>query len=198
MIETSRLTLRPPRLADLDGFAAFYMGDRAGFVGGPVASRDDAWRIFAALAGHWHLRGWGPWAVAMDGRAIGHCGPWWPDGGVAPELGWALWDEALEGRGLMREAAAAARADAWARGVGGLVSYVHPQNARSRDLARRLGARRDPAALATEPGLEVWRHPEPGTRPEPGTHPVTGPHPATGPRLDSRRPAPEPRPEARP
>ena len=164
-LQTRRLVLRPPVLADLDGFAAFYGQSRASFVGGPLPRREDAWRVFAALAGMWHLRGWGPFVIERGGEAIGHCGPWWPAGGPEPELGWALWLPALEGRGLMFEAADAARRHAWdALGLASLVSYVHPSNARSVTLARRLGAVLDPAAEGTEPGIGVWRHPAPGAR----------------------------------
>ena len=36
VLETPRLILRAPRLADFDGFAAYQASDRARFTGGPV------------------------------------------------------------------------------------------------------------------------------------------------------------------
>ena len=163
-LQTRRLILRPPALPDLDGFAAFYGQSRASFVGGPLPRREDAWRVFAALAGMWHLRGWGPFVIVHDENPIGHGGPWWPADGAEPEIGWALWCPGMEGAGMMQEAIETARYHAQTTlGLPRLVSYIHPSNIRSLSLARRLGAHHDPATLGTEPGIQVWRHPAPGT-----------------------------------
>lgn len=166
VLTTPRLTLRPPAMADFEGFAAFLSTERSRFVGGPGADRNASWRAFAHLAGMWHLRGYGPFAVVLDGEAIGMAGPWHPIGIPEPELSYTLWSGAHEGRGLMAEAMAEAVRWSWAQGLPTLVSYIDPANARSIALARRLGAALDPAAEPAEPGVHVYRHPAPSARPE--------------------------------
>ena len=165
VLETERLTLRAPAPQDWPAFAAFYATDRAQFVGGPVDARK-AWRAFGHVIGHWVLRGFGSFIVARRGSdaAIGLVGPWFPEGWPEREIGWTLWDTALQGTGIAHEAAAAARAHAFRElGWQTAVSYVDPANARSIALATRLGAVRDTAA-PTPDGDDtlVFRHPGPG------------------------------------
>jgi len=144
-LETERLLLRPFRDTDIDAYAAMcadpdvmrYVGDRG------VLSRDDASRQMAMLVGHWHLRGFGMWAV--DERAtntfIGRVGLHSPDGWPDREVAWALarphWS-----RGFALEAARAALGHAfgplqWPRAI----SVIDPENLRSVRLAERLGER---------------------------------------------------------
>ncbi len=163
-LTTERLAMRPPEMDDFEGFAAFIASERSRFVGGPGRDRDVTWRAFAHLAGMWHLRGYGPFVVLLDGAAIGMAGPWRPVTIPEPELSYTLWSGAHEGRGLMTEAAAAAVRWSWARGLPSLVSYIDPANAPSIALARRLGAALDPAAEPSEPGVHVYRHPAPAAR----------------------------------
>ncbi len=61
-IESDRLTLRPVLDTDLVPYANFYASEGSRFVGGPC-SREETWRKLATIAGHWHLRGYGPWAL---------------------------------------------------------------------------------------------------------------------------------------
>jgi RimJ/RimL family protein N-acetyltransferase len=162
---TERLVLRAPTLGDLPAWTAFAGSDRARFVGGPIDA-GKAWRAFAHVAGMWALLGLGTFVFApreAPGTPLGMAGPWRPVDWPEPEIGWTLWSEAAEGRGLAAEAAAAARAYAfrdlgWSTGV----SYIHPDNARSIRLAERLGARLDRDALhpSDDPCL-VYRHPGP-------------------------------------
>ena len=167
VLTTERLVLRPPAMEEFEGFAAFLASPRSRFVGGPGRDRDVTWRAFAHLAGMWHLRGYGPFVLLLEGCAIGMAGPWRPVTIPEPEMAWTLWSEAHEGRGLMAEAVAEAVRWSWegAR-LPSLVSYIHPANARSVALAARLGAAHDPAAEPSEPGVRVYRHPAPAARPE--------------------------------
>ena len=57
VIETERLLLRPPTMADFDAYAA-YVADPEGmaFIGG-AQSRPVAWRSFMAYAGAWAITG---------------------------------------------------------------------------------------------------------------------------------------------
>jgi len=164
VIEADRFTLRVPGPQDFERFAAFFGSGRARFVGGPVG-RDQAWRVLGTVIGHWSLRGWGPFALVPRGETVaaGSVGPWFPEGWPEPEIGWMLWDARLEGCGLMRDAALAARRHAYGDlGWTTAVSYIAPDNTRSRTLAERLGAWPDPDAARHDgdPHL-VYRHPGP-------------------------------------
>ena len=163
VLTTERLTLRAPRLADFEPYAAFFASPRSVHEGGPM-SRFDSWREFATGIGGWTLRGYGVWSIEdrTSRTYLGETGIFHPDYYPEPELGWTLTPEA-EGKGIAREAALAARG--WAYGVAGiatLVSYIAPANARSIRLAERLGAR--PDADAAQPDNDpclVYRHPAP-------------------------------------
>ena len=164
VFHTDRLVLRAPQPSDVGPWTAFVTSERARFIGGPAEDANRAWRIFATIAGHWALRGWGSFVFCdrATGRPVGHCGPWQPEGWPEPEIAWCVWDPAAEGRGLAFEAARAAIAHAfrdlrWPTAV----SYVEPGNARSIRLAGRLGALREEAAPRIAPGDLVFRHPRP-------------------------------------
>src|SRR6266705_1015765 len=144
-LETARLRLRHFRAADLEPYAALcadaevmrYVGDRS------VLSREDGWRQMAMLAGHWHLRGFGMWAVEERTTAtfLGRVGLHFPDGWPDREVAWAL-ARPYWGKGLAFEATRAALAHAfeslrWERAISPIAS-VNPRSAR---LAVRLGER---------------------------------------------------------
>lgn len=146
-LETDRLLLRPFRDTDIDAYAAMcadpevmrYVGDR-----GPLC-RDDAWRQMAMLVGHWHLRGFGMWAVEERATQtfIGRVGLHFPDGWPDREVAWAL-ARPYWGKGYALEAARAVLAQAfgllqWPRAV----SLIDPANRPSIRLAERLGERFD-------------------------------------------------------
>jgi RimJ/RimL family protein N-acetyltransferase len=155
VLETERLRLRAPGLADLPAWHAIFTTDRAVHLDGPF-DRDDSFTAFAASLGTWLLRGHGVWAVEprTGGGAVGFVLVGFEPGDREPELGFLFTAEG-EGRGYAFEAAQAARA--WALQtlrLPSLVSYIAPENARSRALAARLGARPDGQAC----GCTVWRH----------------------------------------
>ncbi|MDO5630660.1 MAG: GNAT family N-acetyltransferase [Paracoccus sp. (in: a-proteobacteria)] len=145
VLETERLILRGPRLADFDAVAAFYADPRSKPVGGPM-KRDQAWSEFAANAGQWLLRGYGFWEIEHreTGQTIGRAGIYHSDNWPEPELGWMLYGNGQEGRGIAQEAATAAR-NAAARlfGITRPISSIETGNHRSIRLAERMGARPD-------------------------------------------------------
>ncbi len=116
VIETDRLTLRGHRLDDFDALAAMW-GDPevARFIGGKPSTREESWARLLRYAGHWHLLGFGYWAVELkeDARFVGDVGfaNWQRD--ITPSLtgmpegGW-VFSSGAHGRGVASEAVQAA------------------------------------------------------------------------------------------
>lgn len=165
-LQTERLILRRPEPGDYGVFRSFMMSDRSKGIGGPKIV-GPTWRAFAAELGHWEMLGYGMWAVTIrgDNDAVGLVGPWTPEDWPETEIGWMIFDEAVEGTGVAFEAAKAAIAHAYdALNWRTAVSYIAPGNDRSIKLAEKLGAKLD--VMATVPDPEdpclVYRHPQPG------------------------------------
>jgi RimJ/RimL family protein N-acetyltransferase len=155
VLETPRLRLRVPLLADFDAWAQVFTTEVSRFMDGPY-DRDDAFTDFAASVGTWLLRGHGPLTIKdkATGAALGFVLIGFEPGDLEPELGWFLLPGA-EGRGIAAEAATALRAHAFGPlGMTRLVSYIDPANTRSRALAARLGA--VPEGMVD--GSEAWVH----------------------------------------
>lgn len=159
-LETDRLILRAMSFTDWPDYCAMMMSERAVHMGGPFTLAG-AWGMFCADAAQWSLFGFG--ALMIDEKSTGRCvgqvgindGPLFPE----QELGWLLYAGA-EGHGIATEAARAMRQ--WAfdmRGLKTLVSYIAPENHRSINLARRLGALPDHDARRPDPDDIVFRHP---------------------------------------
>jgi RimJ/RimL family protein N-acetyltransferase len=163
ILETERLTLRPWRQSDFEPFADFYSDpETAVFVGG-TCGRNDAWRRMATYVGHWHLRGYGFWALEdkSTGGFVGYAGLWFPEGGPEPEVGWGLLKVA-HGRGFATEAALRARAYGYSVvGLKTLISFVDLRNLPSRKVAERMGARQEGTAMLFGSEAGIFRHPPP-------------------------------------
>jgi RimJ/RimL family protein N-acetyltransferase len=165
VLETERLTLRAPQGSDWPHWHSFMHSDRARFIGGGAGQKPaDLWRAFGHVIGHWAMRDYGMFVFSFKGddTPLGLAGPWCPEGWPEREIGWAAWSAAVEGKGLVAEAARAARRHAFGTlGWDTAVSYIDPDNARSIALAERLGATRDRTARMPhwdKPCL-VYRHP---------------------------------------
>lgn len=162
-LTTERLILRSLAPQDFEPLAEFFaIKERSWGFGGPK-HRNDAWRWFSAAIGHWHLQGMGYWAIAAKDApdaALGITGIWNPEGWPEPELGWVAFAGA-EGRGIMAEAATAARLHAYtAGGMGALCSLIFPGNDRSIRLAERLGCTHERDVETPSFGTEhLYRHP---------------------------------------
>ena len=159
VLETPRLRLRGLEETDLDAFAAM-VGDPAvvRHLGTPPFDRNGAWRKMALLAGHWHFRGYGMWAVVerASGRFVGRVGLWNPEGWPGLEVGWILPREQW-GRGFATEAAEAALRFAFERvGAERVISVIHPENARSIRVAKRLGERFERRDTVGAVGVSIY------------------------------------------
>jgi RimJ/RimL family protein N-acetyltransferase len=132
---------------------------RVRYMGGPfdIAA---AWGMFCADHAQWDLFGVGALMIEdrQTGQTLGqvgiNAGPLFPE----HELGWLVY-AASEGKGIAFEAATALRN--WAiveKRLPTLVSYVDPENMRSRSLAERLGAFQDETAEKQNETDIVFRH----------------------------------------
>ncbi len=156
VIETERLRLRAPRLADFGIWAEIACGPEGAHLGGPF-TRETAFTDFAAVVAMWLLRGHGLWTVEQrpGGDPLGFVLIGFEPGDQAPELGY-LFRASARGQGYAAEAARAARDHGFGpMGLPELVSYVAPENTRSIRLAERLGAR---PGNPLKDGTTVWHH----------------------------------------
>jgi ribosomal-protein-alanine N-acetyltransferase len=166
-LETERLLLRDFEERDLDDYAAFTAdAEVMRYMGRGPFSREEAWREMAFFAGHFVFRGYTHWALELreTGELVGRCGPYYPEGWPALEVGWLL-GRSHWGNGYASEAAAAAVDYAWRElRPQRLVSLVAPGNERSARVARRLGAtRKETTRVLGQFDVEVFEYPRPAS-----------------------------------
>ena len=142
-LETERLLLRMWREDDdFEAYAKICADPEVmRFLGGKVLNRMDAWRNMATMIGHWHLRGYGHWAVVEKAsrRFIGRIGFMNPEGWPGFELGWTLARHA-QGKGYATEGARRALEYAFTEmDRDHVISLINPLNAASIRVAERLG-----------------------------------------------------------
>jgi RimJ/RimL family protein N-acetyltransferase len=160
-LETDRLILRPPAMADFEAWCAFSADEEAArYIGGPM-NPAQVWRSMMTIAGSWSLEGFSMFSVIEkeSGRWIGRLGPWRPHGWPGPEVGWGIIRDCW-GRGYATEGAAAAMDFAFDQlGWDEVVHTIEPINANSQAVARRLGSSilrqaRLPAPMDVQ--VDVW------------------------------------------
>jgi RimJ/RimL family protein N-acetyltransferase len=141
-LETERLTLRMFREEDFEEYAVFCADPEVmRFLGGKTFNRLEAWRHMAFMVGHWHLRGYGPWAVIekSTGKLVGRIGFMNPAEWPGFELGWTLGRE-FWGRGYATEGARRALEYGFNElDRKHIISLIHPDNKNSISVAERLG-----------------------------------------------------------
>ena len=163
ILTTNRLVLRGLQASDWDAYALMNADPAVrDWLGGNLLSREQSWTQMETFLGQWALRGYGVFAVEVDGTLAGRVGILQMPERPEPELAWTL-AAPFWGRGLATEAAAEARKWAFARfGWNRLVSYILPSNARSRRVAEKLGAVREGRIELRGFISDVWVHPAPG------------------------------------
>lgn len=157
-IMTGRLHLRQPQAGDLPAYTAYCASPRSHFVRGPFTA-PQAFEKFAAIIGHWTLRGYGRYIITLDGAPIGHVGPSAVDGPELPEMTWSLWSGAVEGQGYATEAAQAVCQHLLGdQGWREMIIHVLPENRGSVRIAEQIGARKsDDPAPDWYPGSVCYR-----------------------------------------
>jgi RimJ/RimL family protein N-acetyltransferase len=141
-LETERLLLREWHGSDFDAYAEICSDSEVmRYLGGKPFTRLEAWRQMAFLIGHWHLRGFGHWAVEEkeSGRLIGRMGFLDPEGWPGFEIGWTL-GRASWGKGYATEGARVALEYAFTEmDREHVISLIQPANLPSIAVAERLG-----------------------------------------------------------
>ncbi|MCU0949790.1 MAG: GNAT family N-acetyltransferase [Burkholderiaceae bacterium] len=160
-LATARLRLRFPIEADAAALHAYYGdADSVRYTTRRAFTEAETWRAVAGMAGHWALRGYGPYTVTArdDGRVLGVCGPWFPGDWPEPEIKWALLP-AARGRGIAREAAHAVRTmlDAHLPALQP-ISLILDGNAASIAVAQAVGAQRERTLMFRDAPAAVYRH----------------------------------------
>lgn len=164
VIETDRLLMRLPKASDLAAVEAFRTSRRSVGVGGPYEP-GTSFHYMSAVIGQWQLRGYGRWIVAdkETDQALGLVGIYHPEDWPEPEIGWSLYAQEAEGRGIAQEAALASRDYAYKTlGWNRIVSLIMPDNARSIALAERMSCQKTTRYdHPTYGALDIWVHAAP-------------------------------------
>ncbi|MDQ1521365.1 MAG: hypothetical protein QOI55_2438 [Actinomycetota bacterium] len=145
VLQTERLLLRAFTADDFEPFAKVVADlEVVRYIdqGEPI-SREECWRGMALFLGHWHLRGYGWWAVEdrSTGDFLGRIGLYQPEGWPGIEIGWLLARD-VWGAGLATEGALAALNFAFdVVGASHVISLIDPRNTRSIRVAEKIGER---------------------------------------------------------
>ncbi len=161
-IETARLLLRTPTLAEFEPWCAMMADEEtARYIGG-VQAPSVVWRGICTMAGSWALEGFAMFSVfeKSSGDWIGRIGPWHPRQWPGTEVGWTLLKSAT-GKGYAVEAATASMDYAVdVLGWDDIIHCIDSRNLASQAVAQRLGSTnrgpcRMPPPYQNEP-VEVW------------------------------------------
>ncbi len=160
-IETNRLLLRGWQENDYACLLDIFTDEETSRYLGGIKTEWQTWRHMASFYGHWHLRGYAPFAIERkeDRKMIGYAGPWYPMGWPEPEIGYALIPSA-QGEGFATEAAKACLRYVydslrWET----CISMIDKNNMASKSVAQKLGATFETTTTMFDvsPG-EQWRH----------------------------------------
>ena len=161
-IDTERLILRPPNLDDLDRWADMMADPVATTFLGGVQPMEIVWPSMMTMIGSWASCG-----VCMFSMLVKVSGKWLGRGGTRSPLGWSAPELArcphrdAWGQGYALEAARAGMEYAVdVLGWTDIIHSIHPDNAPSIALAKRLGSRligpqKMPAPFEHEPS-QKW------------------------------------------
>jgi len=161
-LETERLRLRQWREDDVGPLFAFYTDPVSEGIYGAGVTREEVWRRIAMRIGHFHLRGYGLWAVEEKASKsfAGYAGLHYPLGWDDVEVGYGIAPEHRR-KGYAAEAAIRARDYGYEIGIPRLVSYIQPTNAASIAVATRLGAKPDGEFMMQNLRHTIYLHQKP-------------------------------------
>jgi len=166
-LESLRLTLRLLRDDDWRALHEYYSDPVCTqYTLGRVLTEGESWRTLASIVGHWHLRGYGPYALEhkSTGEVVGLCGLWYPNDFPEREIKWGL-AQRHWGHGYASEAARTVQR--MARAVYPSqppISLIHSDNAASIRVARSVDALLEREMQFRGALFHVYRHPAHETR----------------------------------
>ena len=160
-IETERLNLRMFIDDDWRAMHEHYSDEICtAFTMSRTLSEGESWRTVASIIGHWHLRGYGPYAVEdkLSGMLLGTVGLWYPNDWPETEIKWALLRR-YWGKGFASEATRAVKKMA-AEFLpdSSLISLIHSENVASIQLALAIGAKFEKEIEFRNGKWHVYRH----------------------------------------
>ncbi len=161
-LQTERLLLRQFRNEDWSDLHEYYSDRNAtAYTFGRELNEGDTWRIMCGMAGHWRIRGYGPYAVEQkaSGKVLGAVGFWYPNDWPEPEIKWALAAHSW-GNGFASEAARAVQKAGYTHlPQQSWISMIHPENTASINLALAIGAKFEYQTHYEDWIMHVYRHP---------------------------------------
>ena len=161
-IETERLLLRRFVIEDWEALHEYYGDERAtAHTVGKASTEGETWRFLCMMAGHWQLRGYGPYGIveADTRRLIGLAGYWYPNDWPAPEIKYAL-ARSQWGKGFASEAVRALQEVGRSSfGPGVLISFIQHENELSMRLAKAVGAVFEEEVPFRGSRWRIYRHP---------------------------------------
>ncbi len=165
-LETERLILRTFEEKDWRDLYEYYRDEECmRYTVGRPLDQDESWRKMATIVGHWHLRGYGPYACVEKetSTVMGTVGLWFPYKWPEPEIKWGLARKFWR-KGYAREAAAAvkAMADKHVPDIH-LISLIYPQNTGSIRVAESIGASYEKTVPFRGKEAAIYRHLAPGS-----------------------------------
>lgn len=161
---TDRLTLRPLAPEDFEHHAEMMAAPEVAqflTLDHKPPSRENAWRAFAAMLGHWSIRGFGYFSVFEQGTNewVGRVGPWMPEGWPGLECGWGI-SRAHWGKGYAAEAAIAATKWVFEQkpNLPRIISLIDPANRNSQRVAEKIGETKTTETFVLEQSikLDIW------------------------------------------
>jgi RimJ/RimL family protein N-acetyltransferase len=164
VLETARLRLRVPGLADFDAIHALTLSDNVRtFLGSAPHTVEDSFARFLRGQGCWRLFGFGQFVAEHrdSGSFVGNIGLFRAMRGLGedfdrdPEAGWIIHEDHW-GQGYATEAMGAVLAWFDAAHGGRTVCMISPGNAASERVASKLGY--VPIGLATYKDEEIMRY----------------------------------------
>ena len=161
-LETERLILRQFKNDDWKELHDYYSDPIAiKYTVGRRFSEGETWLTMCGMIGHWHIRGYGPYAVVKKSteKVIGVAGFWFPNDWPSPEIKWAL-APAFWGKGFAREAAKAVQiaGQKYLKDIQ-LISFINAKNQRSIKLALSVGASFEQETDFRGGRWHIYRHP---------------------------------------
>ena len=160
-VETERLRLRGILLDDWRALHRHYSDPSCTkYTFRRALSEGESWRAMAGMAGHWVLRGYGPYALVekVSGAVMGAAGLWYPGDFPEAEIKWLLLPE-FWGKGFASEAVRKIQEISFQYLALQPISLILAGNEASRRLASAVGAFHERDIPFRDETWMVYRHP---------------------------------------